>query len=203
MNDSEWDKIEFSLKSRQNRTNGFQGCVNYGKGCDFAGFYLCTYSREGLCTDCEIKEFPDRFYGCCFCRKAINYGRICYHCEREFEKWLEDLFLNQNEVKDWRFRQTVEQGIYRLMHHDHKAKKLPLLIQQQSRYDDKWPGFHLGGLKWTKIDPVSLRNNIDISDITWDDSREILERELCKVGIRIYEEVQFPISQIISGLIRK
>jgi hypothetical protein len=190
MNDSEWDKIEFAQKSRHNRTYGFQGCANLNKGCDFNGFYLCTYSPEGLCEDCELKQFPERFYGCCFCRRAIRYGRMCYNCDREFSKWLDLVFLN-HENKDWRFRQTVEQGIYRLMHHDHKAKKLPFLIQQQSKYNDKWPGFHLGDLKWIMIDPILLRDKIDISDIKWDDSREVLERELKKVGISLYEEIQF------------
>lgn len=41
------------------KRHGFEGCSR----CDFGGFYLCTYSKEGLCTKCEIKEFPGTSIG--------------------------------------------------------------------------------------------------------------------------------------------
>jgi hypothetical protein len=84
--DSELYKIKVACKSRKKLTNGFQGCTNNGRGCDFDGFYLCTYSPEGLCKDCESKQFPERYHGCCFCRKAIKYSLTCGNCEEGFRE---------------------------------------------------------------------------------------------------------------------
>jgi len=41
--------IPFAVNARLNKTNGFEGCKNFGHGCNEAGFYLETYSDEGLC----------------------------------------------------------------------------------------------------------------------------------------------------------
>lgn len=187
--DSELSKIEFALSSRQKRTNGFEGCANYGNGCDFAGFYTCTYSKEGLCDACELKQFPERYHGCCFCRKSISHGRMCHGCYKGFEKWLTNLFCDATAQGDWRFRQTVEQGIFRLTN-DSSVKKLPWLIQQLANYDHEWPGFHLGELKWINIDPFPLQSKINIKDINWNNVKFVFERELNKLGIHLHEERQ-------------
>jgi hypothetical protein len=84
--DSEFQKMMVADRSRRSRTNGFQGCKNLGKGCDFDGFYLATYSPEGLCSKCELKEFPFRYQGCAFCGEAIRYSIFCWGCERGVAK---------------------------------------------------------------------------------------------------------------------
>lgn len=50
--DKEFPKMCAARVAASNREHGFQGCVNLGKGCDFDGFYLATYSPEGECGKC-------------------------------------------------------------------------------------------------------------------------------------------------------
>ena len=61
---------------------------------------------------------------------------------------------------------------------------------QNTMMNDEWPGFHTGDLNWTKPDPFELKEKINISDITWVNRKEVLERELNKLGITIYAEKQ-------------
>lgn len=77
------------------------------------------------------------------------------------------------------------------MIHDYDVKiKLPHIVHQCPGYDDEWPGFHTGDLKWTKLDPFELKDKIDISDITWDNRKEVLQIELVKLGINLYADKQ-------------
>ena len=103
-------------QSKTEKINGSQGCVNFGQGCDYVGFYLAKYSQEGLCFLCELKSFPDRFYGCVCCgrpvrakmvqgvfqgnnstKKIIKHTLFCHSCKNQFSEWLFDLFYNKNE----------------------------------------------------------------------------------------------------------
>jgi hypothetical protein len=203
--DSEWNKMRMACLCKINRNCGFEGCANLGKGCDFHGVYLYTYSPEGLCDNCEFKEFPERYHGCCFCRKALKFGLICYNCRKCFQKWAFDLFYNKNErsrstnscfalktddeTNDWNLWQCVSNGIHRLT--NHSIPKLPFLIHERSSINNNhWPGFHLGNLQWRKFDPFHLKKSICIKDIKWDNSEDILQRELDKLGINIYNDVQ-------------
>lgn len=72
--DSDYDKRVCARRGALNGTDGFQGCANFGNGCEFDGFYLARYSKEGLCRKCEFKTFPERYHGCMFCRKAMPSG---------------------------------------------------------------------------------------------------------------------------------
>ena len=74
-NDSEYDKMVFARKLANAKRNGFQGCVNLGRGCDFTGFYLCIYSPEDICSDCECKRFPSRYTWCVLCRTSVVVDR--------------------------------------------------------------------------------------------------------------------------------
>jgi hypothetical protein len=68
--DSEFRWVITVDQSWRSRTNGFQGCKNLGRGCDFNGFYLATYSPGGLCGKCELKQFPDIYIGSAPCGKG-------------------------------------------------------------------------------------------------------------------------------------
>jgi len=79
-----WDS---AIRSRMNRTNGFEGCINQEQ-CGHHGFYSQEYSKEGLCDECECRQFPDRFVACPFCRdhmRKLSYAELstcyslCYH----------------------------------------------------------------------------------------------------------------------------
>src|SRR5205814_4778745 len=96
-NMTEAEKLVYANRARMENVDGFQGCANLGKGCDFEGYYLCSYSEEGLCKKCELKTYPDRFTGCGFCGKANQYTSFCWSCQRHFKKWLFDLFYNKNK----------------------------------------------------------------------------------------------------------
>jgi hypothetical protein len=51
-------------KTRQDKIRGFECGANYGKSCNFHGFYAYRYSQEGLCNECELNEFLQRYHSC-------------------------------------------------------------------------------------------------------------------------------------------
>jgi hypothetical protein len=204
-NDSEIEKMMVAERSKVSRANGFQGCVNFGNGCNFGGFYLATYSPEGYCSECELKYSPDKFHGCCFCGKAIEYGGACWGCEEGLSEWLFNLFYNKNEnsrstnsifaiatpdeTNDWDLWQRVSNGIHCLK--DELYKSSDVKVRQLASLDNNWPGFRAENNSWYKPDPFTLNDNIDISDITWDNRSQVLLRELEKKGIYLNQEIQY------------
>jgi len=98
--DDKTEQIEFVKKCELNRTRGFEGC----KECPFKGFYLCTYSTEGLCNDCEITKFPERYYPCPFCRRPWPHQMMCFHCSI-----FDALDIDNNEL------QRVDQNLWELL----------------------------------------------------------------------------------------
>ena len=199
MNDSEEEKMQFVLMSKIARTNGFEGCINYGKECHENGFYLCTYSREGLCDDCELKYFPNRFHGCLGCRRAHRYSWFCHSCSTGLEKWLFNLFYNKNEnskstsaiyregdneTNNWNLWQIIKNGVFSLVH-KHDKIDVPILFMEKCQFNGEWPGFYQGNKQW--FIPIITKDKINISDINWDNKEEILLRELEKNNIFIYK----------------
>ncbi|VBB18881.1 hypothetical protein YASMINEVIRUS_1413 [Yasminevirus sp. GU-2018] len=219
--DSEFEKMVSADRSRRAGKNGFQGCVNYnkpGKNCDFAGFYLASYSEEGLCSKCEIAEHPERYHGCASCGYATQYGLFCWSCRGGVNEWIFKLFYNknssskstsscfaiptENETDNWTLWQNVGNGCHVIsskMVSDDQPK--PRLIhQEKTEIDREWPGFRLTDTMYFKPDPYTFREDcaknpdigkIDISDITWDNRALVLMRELNKLGIFPHDEVQF------------
>lgn len=203
--DSELQKMICASRCRDSRTGGFQGCANLGKGCDFAGFYLCRYSDEGLCSRCELKTFPGRYKGCASCGKAVRHSVFCYGCEKGFREWLFNLFYNKNknsrsnsscfaiktddETDDWSLWSNIGIGTHCVVN-----KYDPVLpvrhLTEGKLFDDVWPGFHVGNDKYLKPDPFDLKLKISIQDITWDNKETVLLRELNKLGIHPYDSVQ-------------
>lgn len=68
---SEFAKMKRAQQSRRKQEDGFQGCVNKAT-CGFGGYYLAEYSPEGLCNDCELQRFPERYVACLFCRRPYH-----------------------------------------------------------------------------------------------------------------------------------
>jgi len=208
--DSEFEKTKFAMNSKQKKTNGFEGCANYGKGCDFRGFYCYKYSKEGLCDDCERKIFPERYSGCGFCGYMLKYGGFCMGCKNGFQEWLFNLFYNKNkfskstsmileipgpnETDDWKLWQTVGNGIYVVI--SKSEAKFPVRIFQNNKFDSDWPGFYVGNNKHIRLDPFKLKSKINISDINWDNRDKIISRELQKLGICPFEDVQVDLSKV-------
>lgn len=201
--DSEYEKIMMANKCRQEKIHGFQGCKNYGTKCDFGGFYLATYSPEGLCGDCERKEHPERYYGCGSCRMMYRHGFFCWGCSGGISKWLFDLFYNKceksksttscyypglNETNDWNLWQCIGHGIHSIVHTYDKSPVKPLYTSAPEM-SMKWPGFYVGNYQW--VTPKITKEQIDIAGINWDNAESILLRELEKNGIFLYEDIQY------------
>lgn len=205
--DSEINKLFFAEKCRKKGTHGFQGCVNFGKGCKESGYYLVTYSKEGLCHDCELKQFPERWYGCIFCRKAINFNNACHSCEQGFKSWASEFFKIMkkhpkskiNETEDRRSFIHDTRYVRYLITDNDQAQKLPFLVAERPDYWGQWPGFHVGGLKWVKPDPHDFDQPIDMSDMISENFIKVYVRELEKFGIFIYNDVQIlPIENLTN-----
>ncbi|KKL83336.1 hypothetical protein LCGC14_1975760, partial [marine sediment metagenome] len=180
MNDSECDKMLSARRSAKNKKDGFQGCANLGKGCDFNGFYLCTYSPEGLCTHCEIKQFPERYRGCLFCRRPLKYD-CCLTCGSGFEEWIKKHTNIETDAKHYGYGQAQ----FRMCNKDDIPKLNFIEMKREPFY--KWPGFYIGDKQWT-IPDIHIRTG---EEITFDNCHNVLERLLNKHGINIYNDIQY------------
>lgn len=178
--DSELYKMAFAVESNKNKINGFEGCINWRK-CKFEGFYLCTYSPEGLCGECEIKEFPDRFYGCLFCREPTQYGQCCLDCESGFEKWV----IKHTNISERAY--ISEYSAFRLCNPKVIVKHKFINIKRISF--NTWSGFYVGNNKWV-IPDVQLKTNTKIT-LNTRNSDEILNKLLDENGIFIFEDIQY------------
>lgn len=200
-------KIVWAEKAKVEKTDGFQGCSNLGNGCNFTGFYLARYSPEGLCTNCELEKFPERFKGCCFCGKVIHHGAACWGCKEGVSEWILNLFYNKNkdsktttsifavpspdETNDWKLWQIITIGIHCLG--DTLKYFSCVRIFELAGLRDEWPGFYVGNNenKFYKPNPYDLKEGIDISDINWDNKVSVIKRELEKKGFHIDKEIQY------------
>ena len=208
--DRELAKEQAALRSGRLRINGYQGCVNYGKQfidtpvkhpkgvtlqtptgtldlgivCNFDGYYLARYSPEGLCTKCELRQFPDRFHGCSFCRSPLSKdsGPSCLWCSTGFEKWGCNLFKSKGKY--------YEQGLFRLATYglNNSFRSCPFITRTDCL--SEWPGFYCGNNKWVIPDADKLKDKCDISDITWENSCHVIHRELLKLGIDVTANTQ-------------
>lgn len=177
---------------RTNRVNGFEGCRDYGKhGCTFDGYYLATYSPEGLCLKCELRQFPDHFHGCLFCGRGMKYGEYCSRCTWAFDKWASRLFSPHITTSSQ--SHALQKGLFRLHHgNPSKPKRIAVRTKELSdRGEYKWPGFYVGPGKWVTPDPEQLSQYVTLADLTPKNRALVLARELTKCGIVIERDPQF------------
>ena len=205
-NDSAEQKMILSYKSKLKNENGFEGCINFRlkKGCNFGGFYLCTYSPEGECERCEQKSHPERFDGCLFCRSpSYNYTNSfvhCLECGDGFQKFMVKTFEKFMESRD------INQGAYRLYsignriseRSDIRIINRKRLLPDFSIYFGKWKGFvtkYENGI-YTHTIPEFTKEQIqkiveeDSRVPTWKNIDEILLSHLIKLNINLYEPIQ-------------
>lgn len=148
------DKKQFMCVSLYEESNRFSSCVNYDKGCKYGKILMHSNPPGELCDDCELKQFPKTYHGCCFCRKTIRFGQMCNTCRPGFEKWLFNLFYNKNknskstsshfeipndsETNNWELWLNVSSVINCLIHDYEVNTKMPHIVRLLPRHDDKW-----------------------------------------------------------------
>lgn len=183
--------MENSLRSKRDRTNGFEGCSN--KDCNFGGFYQYRYSVEGLCTICELEQFPDRFYGCMFCRQPQKYEGACLTCNADFQKWLVSIF--DCEGISWLDGlHSIEMNIHCLVK-DHKVmlpsrnRLVPFFPRDPKGFlRNEWKGLYAGNNEW--VIPVLPKIKPTDEMRLWCNPKAIHDYLLSQ-GINIYADVQY------------
>jgi hypothetical protein len=151
-NDSEY-YTELSCKnSRENRSDGFQGCSH----CDFGGYYLYQYSPEGLCSECEIKLYPERFYPCPICRRPQKFQAFCITCN--IEKII-GFNIAQLHIYDFDLFKKISKW-------EQKISKMTLPGQFIVKIDEEERGFYLGDGVWKKLNfiPKMTENAIALNE---------------------------------------
>lgn len=216
--DSEYVKLCMAAECKTKKTHGFQGCKNYPRDCDFGGFYLATYSDEGLCDDCEFKSYPERWNGCLHCGLAIKFDSICYRCESGLHAWLNIVFDCSSFT--WPNSHRLELAIHSILSHYTaiELRNTPIRFFERSKviprsnkalkencqfneiknndhgsylHEEQWPGFHIGKNKNIVPDPFKLRELVNIRDTEVEISGTVLIRELEKHNVFLYKLVQY------------
>jgi hypothetical protein len=188
--DSEIDKMEQAMRCRVAGKRGFEGCINWRekRGCTFSGFYLAKYTREGECPDCALKSHPELYQGCALCGRAQKSSGYCYGCFGYYEGWLFALFFKPNvesktgtstydtneEGFDYEKYKAVCHGVHTIVKYV-VHESVPIRIPDWGS-SKEWVGFD-----GHKPDPFVLKPRIDISDITYENSADVLVRELKKL----------------------
>ena len=198
MFDSELWKDLVAQRCRANSNGGFEGCKNYrlSKGCNYTGHLGATYSTEGLCSACELKEFPDRFTSCIFCNVSMfNFGFYqCSDCRYGIEVWLFDLFYNKNEnsksnpgifmdgsdeTNDWSLYCQVRSAIYDIKW-DPKKYLPPKLLTLKEWKEHKPTYMTQDGVKHL-LDPFECKKYISIDNLS-KNILEVIQQELEKIA---------------------
>ena len=178
--------------SRRKKTRGFQGCKNK-EACGFTGFYLCTYSREGLCDECECEQFPERFHGCMFCRNKQKHNSVCSTCKSGFEGYIK-------ENVNFSHKRVYGQPTFRLSrrksnHPFISANEFKeLRFVELNRFTKEWPGFYAGineegDHQWVRPSLRENGENVTLT-VTWENCHEVLDEFLKEKGIYLENEIQ-------------
>src|SRR5579872_4711262 len=124
-------------------------CVNCGRTeQDLVGTSVNTFkninifSIEGLCIDCEIITYPERFHGCGFCRRPIREKFSCTTCTNGFIEWVNDSVHSLDNFSVMIKRSAIDlvtQTIYDMP----EIEKIQFILRLDDGYY-KWPGFYAG-----------------------------------------------------------
>jgi len=100
------------------------------------------FSVEGMCIDCEIMNYPERFHGCGFCRRPIREKFSCTICTDGFVEWVKAYVYPMDN-----FSELIKRSAPDLI--DYTIYNLPQIQNTKFilRVDDgyyKWPGFYAG-----------------------------------------------------------
>lgn len=130
------------------------------------------FSVEGLCIDCEIDMYPERFHGCGFCKRPIREKFCCTTCSNGFIDWVNNYvhpMTGLSEIIKWTASDLVNRTIYDLP----EIEKHRFILRNNDGYY-KWPGFYAGVTdRFTKksctIDKQKITNdNIDKNTTVFD-----------------------------------
>ncbi len=192
--DSEYDYMLSARRGARSRTNGFEGCANLGKGCNFDGFYLCRYSREGLCSDCEQTAFLERYTGCIFCGAALDLccAPACLMCQSEAQDWITDntiVIQDPDETQKECTRAFVNIWAHCLFNRPASSYQRTNPTRK-GELGDKWPGFKTN--KGKIIIPKEMKITIHMEGkMQWgDEGTHVLENALVESGIFLFSNVQ-------------
>ena len=178
---------EHVIKSRNEKTNGFEGCSN--KECTSLIFYTKRYSKEGLCIDCELERFPKRFEGCTYCRypqkKTPNCPQTtCLTCSTGVKKWLKEHIILPKETSadHTYFYNFIQSDLF------HPWLKNVPFVNGSYSLGETWKGFYAGGDTWVLPNTkIVIKQTYETRDELFD---AIIE-ECKKHGIFLKENIQY------------
>jgi len=116
-------------------------------------------SPEDLCVDCEIKQFPNRFHGCGFCRRPLRDLFACTTCRIGFAEWIKDVIPPETVILA-KVRKQATRIISGIVESGFIQNRE--FLYQESQLMCRWPGFYAG--------PLNVRKNGKIHDAylpTW------------------------------------
>lgn len=175
---------------------------------------------QGLCFDCEVLTFPERFHGCGFCKRPIREKFSCTICSLGFVEWVKDTIHpldNTSRLIRGSAKDLLEKTIDDLPIEQHEFIK---------RVNDSlyhWPGFYAGitntfsssnsndGDTEQKYFPVWIipklteRYDIDYSQFKFDlkNFQRVLLDILKTNNINLYDDIQIDLTELQPEQIAK
>jgi hypothetical protein len=203
--ENELSKLEIAALSRAQKVNGSQVCKQQ-KECGDSGYYLATYSKEGLCSNCEFKQYPERFVACVFCRapaqvpapvflgtskeKATSFN--CFYCSSA----IQSLLVQKLKKSDsWKQEQILAHGAFLAISKTTctiSRKYIPALKELETKsqvFKDNVPCIYRGFMQkengkklhiWVKDFDIAEK---DKKETTWKDSENYVGSICAKYNI--------------------
>ena len=179
-------------------------------------------SSEGLCLECEITTYPQRFHGCAFCRRPLRDLFACTTCRMGFAEWIKDVIPPETLVlKSVREQaNNIVTGVIESGYIENRE-----FLFRESQLMCRWPGFYAGTLNinqdgsrndqwlptWIIPGEVEIPNEakgLSIStDLTKIAQFKMFELKLTEIlehnGINLFNNVQIDVKNFKSKNIRE
>lgn len=175
------------------------------------------FSSEGLCYNCEVLEFPNRFHGCMFCKRPIREKNSCTICTDGFEEWIKSeidmIGMMGYIIKKIARRLLNEKNIH--INDDSNDKQF-IMRNDDNFYN--WPGFYVGNNNecsdtfypiWIipkltkKLDYLDIEklNYLDLINVN---KYKLILLDLLKINnINLYDNIQMNLDSISTDIIIK
>ncbi len=101
-------------------------------------------SQEGLCFNCEVRDFPERYHACGFCKRPLKYKFSCSICTDGFNEWIKSQIHptdTQTAILRTIGKSILNVPLEMLNNMDNKH----FIIRTKDSFF-KWPGFYAGPL---------------------------------------------------------
>jgi hypothetical protein len=99
------------------------------------------FSDEGMCLNCEILKYPERFHGCGFCKRPIREKFSCTICSDGFVEWIRRT-INPTDGLSIALRYSAS-GLLSRNIYNTPIESNPFIMRPTDSYY-KWPGFYAG-----------------------------------------------------------